>query len=131
MCVCWNVRSSPRRAIFCTLKVEISSPMKTMEPASTGWVPTMELNSVVFPEPLGPMRPVMPPSGTVRLTSRLATTPPKDFETPRTSMSVAHDAASRAAPRACSSCLAGASSRSTMTPNFSGHFSAAQPRMPC
>src|SRR5437588_12524804 len=39
--------------------------------------PVMTLNSVVFPAPLGPIRPVIDPCSAVRVTSLKATTPPK------------------------------------------------------
>ena len=76
MRVCWKVRIRPRRAISGTRSREISRPSKRIEPPSIGWVPTIELNSVVLPEPFGPIRPTIWPSPTVRLTLSLATTPP-------------------------------------------------------
>ena len=40
----------------------------------------MELNSVVLPDPLGPIRPVIAPRFTSSEISRLATTPPNAFD---------------------------------------------------
>src|ERR1035437_3842732 len=48
-----------------------------MAPRSGSCRPLMTLNKVVFPAPLGPMRPVTVPGGTTRLTSVRADTPPK------------------------------------------------------
>src|SRR5260370_10906629 len=45
----------------------------------------MVLNSVVLPAPLGPIRPTMVPSGTVKETESSATMPPKRTLTSRTS----------------------------------------------
>jgi hypothetical protein len=42
---------------------------------------------VVFPDPLGPSRPVTFPSGAVKDTSRTAVTRPKVLVSPRTSIS--------------------------------------------
>lgn len=39
--------------------------------------PLTRLNSVVFPDPFGPMMPRISPSSTVKLTSLTAATPPK------------------------------------------------------
>src|SRR3954464_7984748 len=47
----------------------------------------MMLNSVVFPEPLGPIRAVTVPSGTSSEQSSTAATPPKRLPTPSTSSS--------------------------------------------
>ena len=58
-----------------------------MEPWSIGWVPTMELNKVVLPDPFGPINPTIDPCSTCNEISTLAFTPPKDFETFLTSKS--------------------------------------------
>src|SRR5919106_4630499 len=41
-----------------------------------GWKPTIELNRVVLPEPLGPINPTILPLGTVTVMLLFATTPP-------------------------------------------------------
>ena len=49
-----------------------------MDPWSIGCVPTIELNKVVFPDPLGPINPTIDPCSTFSEMSPLAFTPPKD-----------------------------------------------------
>src|SRR4029079_13270056 len=66
---------------------EISRPSKRITPESIGCAPTMELNKVVLPEPLGPISPTMARSSTEIDMPRLAITPPKDLETFSTSRS--------------------------------------------
>ena len=64
----------------------MSSPSKTTRPASGGINPETQLNSVVFPAPLGPMRPVMVPARDVeigagqRLDAVEAAAKPRDLE---------------------------------------------------
>src|SRR5260370_38609411 len=48
-------------------------------PAEGRKAPVITLNSVVLPAPLGPMKPQISFSGTSKLTSRNAATPPKYF----------------------------------------------------
>ena len=67
------------------VRSEISFPSKLIEPLSIGCVPTIELNNVVLPEPLGPIIPTIDPCATCKEISTLAFTPPKDFETLLTS----------------------------------------------
>ncbi len=85
--VVWYVRTRPRRAISGTRSAVISRSAKRMDPESTGCVPAMELNSVVFPDPLGPMIPTISPSETDIDTALLATTPPKRLLAPSTARS--------------------------------------------
>ena len=56
---------------------DISFPSKVIDPLSIGWVPTMELNKVVLPDPLGPMIPVIVPLLTLIEQSETAANPPK------------------------------------------------------
>ena len=46
-----------------------------------GYVPTIELNNVVFPDPFGPINPTIFPFSTAIDISTLALTPPKDLLT--------------------------------------------------
>src|SRR5215472_16645392 len=62
-----------------------STPRKRTLPADGRNVPLITLKSVVFPAPLGPMKPQMCFSGTSKLTSFKAATPPKYFVSPWTS----------------------------------------------
>ena len=48
-------------------------------------IPEQALNIVVFPAPLGPIKPVMVPTAAWRLTSSTATAPPKCTDTSWTS----------------------------------------------
>ncbi len=57
-CMCdWKVRARPSRAMRSGAKPSIERPSKTMWPRSGSRKPVTTLNSVVLPEPLGPMRP--------------------------------------------------------------------------
>src|SRR5215471_9025608 len=62
-----------------------STPRKRTLPAEGRNVPLITLKSVVFPAPLGPMKPQIWRSGTSMLTSFKAATPPKYFVSPWTS----------------------------------------------
>src|SRR6516165_8334053 len=77
----------PSRAMASTRRRVISCPSNAMRPRSTGWAPTIDEKSVVLPDPLGPIRPTMAPSGTLIEIAWLATTPPNDLVTPSTSSS--------------------------------------------
>src|SRR5258707_409861 len=57
----WKVRTNPRRLIASGDRPAISRPSKRIEPLSVGTRPETTLKSVVFPAPLRPMRPMMPP----------------------------------------------------------------------
>src|SRR6202041_2807214 len=80
----WNVRAMRARHISNDRTPMISSPWRTIDPASGGSSPVMRLRTVVLPEPFGPMRPVMPPAGISKERSRTATRPPKAFLRPWT-----------------------------------------------
>ena len=55
----------------------ISSPPRTICPASGFWNPLIALNSVVFPAPFGPSSPTISPGATLTLTWSSAVIPPK------------------------------------------------------
>ena len=59
-------------------------PSSRMSPAWYWYSRLMQLNSVVLPAPLGPIRPQMSPRSTSKLTLSSATMPPKRTDTPRT-----------------------------------------------
>src|SRR4029453_5246202 len=71
----WNVRTRPRRVTRSARQAVMSSPSKTTRPASGGISPETQLKSVVFPAPLGPIRPVMVPARTWRSAPARAWTP--------------------------------------------------------
>src|SRR5437016_12371123 len=60
---------------------------KRIRPAVAGWRPVIRLKRVVFPEPLGPMRPTISPSSTRSARSCTARRPPKSFVRPSVSRS--------------------------------------------
>src|SRR5712691_10290750 len=62
-----------------------SWPWKRILPASGRRAPAIRLNSVVLPEPFGPMTPSSSPSSSVKLTSFTDRTPPKPFDSRSTS----------------------------------------------
>src|SRR6266436_8988651 len=62
-----------------------SWPWKRILPASGRRAPAIRLNSVVLPEPFGPMTPSSSPSCSVKLTSLTARTPPKPLDSRSTS----------------------------------------------
>src|SRR5262252_3613277 len=55
----------------------MSCPAKRMVPVSGFTKPVMRLKTVVFPAPFGPMRKTISPSSTWKLTSFVASSPPK------------------------------------------------------
>src|SRR3989441_7395386 len=57
----------------------ISAPRKRTEPALGLSAPAMRLNTVLLPEPLGPIRPRISPSATSNETLLTAVKPPKLF----------------------------------------------------
>ena len=75
--VIWNERASPARARFAMLSVTILRPANSMSPLSGLIWPESWASSVVLPAPLGPMTAWMRPCSTSRLTSSVATMPPK------------------------------------------------------
>ena len=52
------------------------SPFSVTVPSSARWLPSITLNAVVFPEPLGPIRAVTEPRGTANEHPSNAMTPP-------------------------------------------------------
>src|SRR5438270_8654594 len=56
-----------------------SRPRSSILPEEGLSAPVMSANNVVLPAPLGPMKPEIRPSGTLKLTSFKAATPPKYF----------------------------------------------------
>src|SRR5512134_1053974 len=75
----------PRRTIRCGGRPATSSPRKRIDPAPGARTPAIVRISVVFPAPLAPMMPTIPPSGTSRVTSRNARIFPYHTSRPRTS----------------------------------------------
>src|SRR5512138_3281695 len=63
----------------------MSVSLKTMRPVSVGSTPEIWPISVVLPAPFGPISACTSPRTTSRVTSSVATTPPKRLETPRSS----------------------------------------------
>src|SRR5260221_7699836 len=59
--------------------------LKTMRPMSVGSTPEIWPMSVVLPAPFGQISACTSPRSTSSVTSSVATTPPKRFETPRSS----------------------------------------------
>ncbi len=81
----WYVRARPRRARAAGPALVTSCPSMRTRPDRGSSSPLTTLNSVVLPAPLGPMRPVTPPSATERETSLSTWAPPKATETSVTS----------------------------------------------
>jgi len=67
--------------------LSIRLPANVISPASAVMLPVIRLNSVVLPEPFGPINAVIEPSATVRSAPSTAVRPPKRLVTPRTSSS--------------------------------------------
>ena len=80
----WKVRPMPMPAIWCVGVLVIDLPSNRMSPAWYWYSRLRQLNSVVLPAPLGPIRPQMSPFFTSKLTPSSATMPPKRTVTPRT-----------------------------------------------
>src|SRR3954451_4474694 len=108
--VIWNVRPIPMWARAQGRIPSTRRPSNHTSPALGRIMPSMRLNAVVLPEPLGPMSAVIDPSGTVNEQPSTARTPPKRFSSPFTSSS---------ARPAWTSWPTGASSRSRMTSGLS------------
>src|SRR2546422_1475696 len=66
----------------------ISRSRRRIEPPSGTRAPVIRLKSVVLPDPLGPVTPISSPSGTAKVTSLTARTPPNAFETRSTARRV-------------------------------------------
>src|SRR5579863_3804795 len=83
----WKVRRIPSLARMWAGMWSRTCPSKTTVPP-LGWSwPHRQLNSVVFPAPLGPTRPTASPGATATDTSLRAATPPKRIEIERASSS--------------------------------------------
>src|SRR5882724_11739071 len=87
--VAWNVRAMPRRQISDGRSAEIRSRLKRTSPAVSGMTPVIRLKTVLFPAPLGPMRPWIEPGTIVIDRSATAISPPNRRETERSSRSKA------------------------------------------
>ena len=71
----------PNRATLWGASPEIDAPCQRMSPLSSLYTPLMQLSSVVFPAPLGPMMPRISPFATEKVTPSSAATPPKRLVT--------------------------------------------------
>src|ERR1035437_3311722 len=77
----WKVRAIPARPRRWGGQREMFSPRESIRPRVGSKSPVSTLNMVVFPAPLGPIRPTMRPAGTSSETSSRATSPPKRIVT--------------------------------------------------
>src|SRR6185295_6196737 len=75
--VFWNVRPTPAWAMRCGLSCVSSIPAKVNRPRWGRYRPVRTLKTVVFPAPLGPIRPKISPSPTSKPTPLSAARPPK------------------------------------------------------
>ncbi len=73
----WKLRISPRRLTACAGRPASSRPSNLIVPESGVSNPLTRLTSVLFPAPLGPIRPVRDPSATVIEAPSTARSPPK------------------------------------------------------
>src|SRR5215510_7451720 len=80
----WKVRAMPRWQIRSGVRPPISSPRNLIEPDVGGRAPETQLNSVVLPEPFGPISPTISPGSTSKETPLSAVKPPKRLVTPET-----------------------------------------------
>src|SRR4051794_25890241 len=76
----WNVRPMPAAQTWSGRRPWISSLLKTTLPVSGAYTPAMMLKIVVLPAPLGPISPLISPSGTANDASRTARRPRNAFE---------------------------------------------------
>ena len=95
----WNVRPSPARTIRCGGRRSMRWPSSSIRPASARTKPEMQLKSVDFPAPFGPISAVIEPASTTREASSTARTPAKALLTPRASSSVLIRGSSRPVDR--------------------------------
>ncbi len=72
----WKLRAMPRRVRICGGSRVMSSPANVTVPGSVRNAPEMQLISVVFPEPFGPIRPKRSPGRMSTLTLSSAVKPP-------------------------------------------------------
>ena len=75
----WKLRAMPRRVRICGCNRVMSSSRNTTVPGSVRNAPEMQLISVVFPEPFGPISPKRSPGRISTLTLSSAVKPPKRF----------------------------------------------------
>src|SRR3954466_6828948 len=80
--VIWNVRPSPRCARVHGRSPSIRRPSNVTAPASARIMPPTRLNTVVLPEPLGPISAVIEPRGTSNEQPSTARRPPKRLASP-------------------------------------------------
>src|SRR6266540_449207 len=81
----WNFRPTPRRLIRCGGRPVTSSPWTCTVPEVGGNVPVIVLNSVVLPQPFGPMMQRTSPAPMQRSTPRRTRRPPNSLVSRRTS----------------------------------------------
>src|SRR5581483_9573206 len=79
--VIWNVRPTPSANTRSGVARVIDSPSKRISPPLQRSYPVITLNSVVLPEPLGPIRPAIDPLATDSEQSFRAWRPPNDLDT--------------------------------------------------
>ena len=77
----WNVRPTPSAAMRCRGCSDKRCPSKWMDPVSQRYSRERQLNKVLLPAPLGPMRPRISPLRTSKLMPSSATMPPKRTDT--------------------------------------------------
>src|SRR5688572_17104686 len=77
----WKVRPMPAAHTWSGRSPSMRLFSNTISPASGAYTPAMTLKMVVLPAPLGPISPLMLPSGTSKEASRTARSPRKDFDT--------------------------------------------------
>ena len=80
----WNVRATPWWQIASGVSPASSSSRKRIEPEVGTSAPDTQLNSVVLPEPFGPISPRISPSRTSNDTPLSAMKPPNCFVRPVT-----------------------------------------------
>src|SRR6266496_575306 len=97
--VSWKVRPMPSPNTRCGGAFVILAPSTYTSPASSRSYPVITLNSVVLPEPLGPISPVMLPRSTSTVQPPSACTPPKALHTPSARSSALTARPRRGVPR--------------------------------
>src|ERR1700759_4457047 len=83
----WKVRPMPARACMSGVARVRLTPSKLTVPVVGVASPARQLKKVDLPAPLGPIRPMISPSATVRSALRTAKKPPNAFDTPLASSS--------------------------------------------
>src|SRR5439155_12378776 len=91
----WKVRAMPSCSLPCTGTSLSGCFLNTISPAVKGNSPAIRLTVVLLPEPLGPIRPTISPSFTVRSSPSTARTPPKWRDTAFSSSTVPPEQAVR------------------------------------